>query len=92
MTTRAEVLNDKFEGFKRYLAKVGDPQKMKSVEDMNLSKETLLGWMSAYVLPNRAKLDDPASELIIRLGISDVKEHRDKLKRYLECFVCLLTE
>ena len=91
MPTRGELLESKLESFKRYLAKVGTPTKVQEIERMNLTKENLLLFAQSHLIPNKNKLDDPASEIIIRVGITDVPQHRDRIKRYLQCFVELLT-
>ena len=74
MTTRADLLKEKLDNFKRYINKIADPKKLKSVNEMNLSVEQLLTYANQFLIPNKNNLDDPASELIISLGITTAKE------------------
>lgn len=91
MATRSEVLKLKYEAFQRFLHNVSHKDKFEALERLKLNSDTLIGFVNDYLIPNKEKLDDPTSDLMIRLGIKDIPENREKIKRYFMCFIELLS-
>ena len=85
MSTDYQLLLQKFNNFKVYIKSVSTNQEViKDYENMTDNEFILFGL--GFLVPNKAKLDMILDQICKKLNIKD-KEQRDKIRRYLECFI-----
>ena len=85
MSTDFQVLNQKFNNFKVYIKSVSSNDSViRDYENMSDNEFLLFGL--GFLVPNKEKLDIVLEQICSKLKITD-QEQRDKIKRYLECFI-----
>jgi len=90
MSTDYQILLQKFGNFKAYIKSVSHNQQViQDYENMSDSEFLLFGL--GFLVPNKDKLDIIIDQISSKLSITE-KEQRDKIRRYLECFIDYLIQ
>ena len=85
MSTDYKILLQKFQNFKNYVTQIANDKKaIQDYEKMTNNEFLLFG--SCFLLPNKEKLDVILTQLCVKLKVTQA-EQREKLQRYLECFI-----
>jgi hypothetical protein len=85
MSTDYQILLQKFGNFKTYIKSVSsNHQVIQDYENMTDNEFLLFGL--GFLVPNKGKLDLILEQISNKLNITE-KEQREKIKRYLECFI-----
>ena len=85
MSTDFQILLQKFSNFKTYIKTVAkNEQVMKDYENMTDNEFLLFGL--GFLVPNKSKLDTILDQICNKLSVND-QDVKDKIKRYLECFI-----
>lgn len=85
MTTDYQILLQKFNNFRTFIKSISSNQNViKDYENMTENEFLLFGL--GFLLPNKNKLDTIVEQISSKLSITN-NEHKDKVKRYLNCFI-----
>jgi hypothetical protein len=86
--TILNLLIEKLNNFKKFVEEVAqDKSQIEHYKTMNEAQFLVFGHF--YLVPNKKNLDDLTEKMSKKLSITD-QNHKNKIKRYLECFVELL--
>lgn len=85
MSTDFQVLLQKFNNFKIYIKSISSNEQV-ITDYENMSDNEFLLFGLGFLVPNKSKLDMILEQVCSKLNITD-KEQRDKVRRYLECFI-----
>lgn len=84
MSTDYQQLLQKFNNFKKFISEnAKDPESLQNYEKMTENEFLFFG--ISFLLPNKDKLEFVSTKVTEKTKMDP--EHKDKVKRYLECFV-----
>jgi hypothetical protein len=85
MSTDYQVLLSKFNKFREYIKTISkDSKVIQDYEKMTDNEFILFGL--GFLVPNKEKLDIIVNQVAEKLKVTE-EEHKNKIKRYLECFI-----
>jgi hypothetical protein len=90
MSTDFQILLQKFNNFKSYVKSISSNQTVISDYD-NMSDNEFLLFGLGFLVPNKEKIDMIVDQICQKLQITDA-EHKEKIKRYIECFIEYLVQ
>ena len=85
MSTDYQVLIQKFNNFKAYVAGIS-PNKDVIKEYEGMSESEMMLFVIGFLIPNMAKLDLIVAQMAQKIGLNN-EDDKGKIKRYLECFI-----
>jgi RAB protein geranylgeranyltransferase component A len=83
--TDFQILLKKFNNFKEYVKSVA-PNKAVVADYENMSDNEFMLFGLGFLVPNKEKLNMIVDQICKKLGVTN-DEHREKIKRYIECFI-----
>jgi RAB protein geranylgeranyltransferase component A len=83
--TDFQILLKKFNNFKEYVKSVA-PNKAVVADYENMSDNEFMLFGLGFLVPNKEKLNMIVDQICKKLDVTN-DEHREKIKRYIECFI-----